>query len=108
MKRVEDIVKGLRSCNSKCRKCIWRDGFSGECLLNDCAANYIEALEADNANEITYCKDCIYCEKKMPTYNWQNVEYLCKNRDGLPIVPSISPMDYCSRAMRKTEGDKHE
>lgn len=101
IKRIESITADLRKCNGKCRKCRWRDGFSGECTLNHNAAEYIEALETDNAKQMVYCKDCIYCEKADAIYRFSDDEYQCKNRDGLPVVPKIKPMDYCSRGKTK-------
>lgn len=103
MNRIEQIAKGLKACNRKCRKCSWHDLFSGECMLMDCAADYIGVLEEDNAKKIVYCKDCIYCAKKEPTYRFESEAYECKNRDGLPVLPNIKPTDYCSRGVRKTE-----
>lgn len=101
MNRIEQISKGLKACNHKCRKCSWRELFSGECTLMDCAAEYIGVLEEDNAKKIVCCKDCIYCKKKEPTYRVESEVYECKNRDGLPVLPNINPMDYCSRGVRR-------
>ena len=102
IKRIESITADLRKCNSKCRKCYWRDGFSGECTLNYNAAEYIETLEADNRKKMVYCKDCIFCEKKGANYRWQDEEYTCKHSDGLRrLGHGVNPMDYCSVGVAK-------
>ena len=102
MKHIEKIVPGLRKCDRKCRKCFWRDGFSGACTLRDAASNYIEILEADNRKKMVYCKDCIFCEKKDANYRWQDEEYTCKHSDGLRrLGHGVNPMDYCSVGVAK-------
>lgn len=108
MNDINYIVPGLESCNRKCRKCRWRDGFSGECMLMARAAEYIKRLESDNQEKIVYCKDCIYCVMEERTYMYHgNDTYRCTNREGLPIIPALSPMDYCSRGKAK-EGETNE
>lgn len=107
MNDIKHIVSGLESCNRKCRKCTWRDGFSGACMLTNRAVKYIKALERDNSEKMVYCKDCIYCGFEERTYKYHGEDkYICKNRDGLPTVPYIKPMDYCSRG--KAKEDAHE
>lgn len=102
MNDINYIVPGLESCNRKCRKCRWRDGFSGECMLMARAAEYIKRLESDNLEKIVYCKDCIYCEMEMRTYMYHGTDkYICKHRDGLPALAELNPMDYCSRGKAK-------
>ena len=101
--RIEEIRKALNACDNRCRKCVWRDGFSGECTLFVAAANYIEMLEIDNATEKIYCKDCVYCKKTTATHRYERDRYECKHKDGLPSLPDISPMDYCSRGRKKDE-----
>ena len=102
------IVPGLESCNRKCRKCRWRDGFSGECMLMARAAKYIKRLESGNSEKIVYCKDCMYCEMEMRPYMYHGTDrYTCKNRYGLPPFPDLSPLDFCSRGMAK-EGLSNE
>ena len=73
-------------------------------MLMNRAAEYIKHLEDDNAKKIVYCKDCIYCEFEQRTYQYHGADkYICKHRDGLPYVPELSPMDYCSRGKARTE-----
>lgn len=104
MNDIKHIVPGLESCNHKCRKCNWRDGFSGECMLMNKAVEYIKHLEDDNAKKMVYCKDCIYCEFEQRTYKYLGADkYICKHRDGLPYMLELSPMDYCSRGKARTE-----
>lgn len=101
IKHIEAIKKGLEACEGRrCRKCPWRDGFSGACTLIGEAIKYIDALERDNAKEMTYCKDCIYCKKTDATYHFKSDKYECTNREGLPFTLAIDPMDYCSRGKR--------
>lgn len=108
MNDIKLIVPGLESCDGKCRKCRWHDRFSGGCTLSTKAAKYIKRLESDNAKKVVYCKDCIYCVMEERTYMYHgNDTYRCTNRDGLPITPALSPMDYCSRGKAK-EGETNE
>lgn len=104
MRNFESILTCLKNCNHRCRKCVWRDRFANVCTLFGSAAEYIESLEQDNAKKMVYCKDCIYSKVTKAKYNFENDKYECTNRDGLPIVPYISPMDYCSRGKAKQNG----
>ena len=103
MKNADKVLAGNKACNHKCRKCEWKDGFSGVCTLHPLTIEYIEALEQDNAKKMVYCKDCIYCKKIEAVYRFESNKYECTNRDGLPIIPRIDPMDYCSRGEAKNE-----
>lgn len=108
MNDIKHIVPGLEQCDRKCRKCRWRDGFSGGCMLMGRAVEYIQQLEHDNAEKVVYCKDCLYCVPEERKYMYYGKDkYRCTNRDGLPIVPDIDPMDYCSRGKAK-EGAKDD
>jgi hypothetical protein len=107
MNDIKHIVPGLESCNRKCRKCRWRDGFSGACMLMNKAVEYIKRLESDNSKKIVYCKDCRYCEFEQREYKYHGSDrYTCKHRDGLPILPELNPMDYCSRGKRKEDANE--
>ena len=108
MNDINHIVPGLESCNRKCRKCRWRDCFSGECMLMNRAAEYIKRLESDNSEKMVYCKDCIYCDMEERTYKYHGTDrYTCKHRDGLSVLIGLDPMDYCSRGVARLE-DAHE
>ena len=97
MNDIKNIVPGLISCNRKCRKCEWRDGFSGACMLMNRAVQYIKRLEDDNAKGKVYCKDCAYCEFEQRTYKYLGEDkYTCKHRDGLSRLGGVDPFDYCS------------
>ena len=101
MNDIKHIVPGLESCNGKCRKCYWRDGFSGMCMLKNKAAEYIKRLECDNAKKMVYCKDCIYCNFEERTYKYVSEDkYTCRHRDGL-YTSALSPMDYCSKGVAR-------
>ena len=98
----ERILEGMRMCVAKnCRKCEWRDKFSGGCTLLPAAAKYVELLEHDNAKKMVYCKNCIYCKVTPAKYSFESDKYECTNREGLPIIPAISAMDFCSRGKAK-------
>ena len=98
--RIETITKDLERCTGKCRRCRFRDGFSGECLRVNNALEYIKGIEADNAKGKVYCKDCLYCQKKEPNVEWRNEEYRCVHKDGISTL-YLKPMDYCSKGVRK-------
>ena len=102
MKTPERILEGMRTCTAKnCRKCEWRDKFAGVCTLLPAAVKYVELLEHDNAKKMVYCKDCIYCKVTPAKYSFESDKYECTNREGLPIFPAISAMDFCSRGKAK-------
>lgn len=104
MNDIKHIVPGLEYCNRKCRKCRWRDGFSGECMLMNRAVEYIKRLESDNSKKMVYCKDCMYCEFEQRDYMYHGSDrYICIHRNGLPHSPELNPMDYCSRGKRKED-----
>ena len=102
METYERILEGMKMCVAKnCRKCEWRDKFSGGCTLLPAAVKYVELLEHDNAKKMVYCKNCIYCKVTPAKYSFESDKYECTNREGLPIIPANSSMDFCSRGKAK-------
>lgn len=102
IKRIDSIVSDLKKCNGKCRRCRFRDGFSGECMRVNNAIEYIKIIEEDNAKQKVYCKDCIYCQKKDADHSWQREEYRCLHKEGLSSL-YVQPMNYCSSGVTKNE-----
>lgn len=100
--RLETITNDLKRCSGKCRRCRWRDGFSGECMRVNNALKYIEIIEAENAKEKVYCKDCIYCQKKDAEVSWRTEQYRCLHKEGLSSL-YVEPMYYCSMGVAKDE-----
>ena len=100
IKRIDSIVSDLKKCNGKCRRCRFRDGFSGECMRVNNAIEYIKIIEEDNAKQKVYCKDCIYCEIRIPNAGRRSYEYRCVHKDGLSSL-YVDAMDYCSKGMVK-------
>ena len=96
--RVETITNDLKKCSGRCRRCRWRDRFSGECMRVNNALEYIKIIEADNATEKVYCKECVYCQKKEPAGNWDTEKYRCMFKEGLSTL-YVEPMDYCSKGV---------